>query len=160
MDPDDANIGSTILAEEGYDSIEAAKAVLNSGGLAVEVNNHDVKEALVDFLEQEGETALQHSILPEPASLISIAAIKKISQPAHLKSSDIVVSIITGHGMKAKDMIIQLLPDKMKLHQLASEIIEKKKHDIYKIAAQKGKRINVPADFDAVVQAFKKLKTD
>lgn len=160
LDPEDASIGSTILAEEGYDSIEAAKAVLSSGGLAIEVNNKDIKRVLQDFLEKEESIALKNSILPEPASLISLAAIEKMSQHINLAPDKIVVSIITGHGLKAKEMIEQLLPDKQVLHQTIEKIIEKKKGDISKTAVSKGRRKNVPADFAAIASVFKELKID
>ncbi|WP_157493881.1 pyridoxal-phosphate dependent enzyme [Fulvivirga imtechensis] len=160
VDPEDASIGSTILAEEGYDSIEAAKAVLHSGGLAVAVNNSDVKLVLRDFLEQEEDIALKNSILPEPASLISIAAIEKMSQHINLAPDNIVVSIITGHGLKAQEMMEQLLPEKQILHQRIAKIIETKRGDIAKKAISKGRRKNVPADFDAIAAVFRELKIE
>lgn len=152
---EDANIGSTILAEEGYDSIEAAKAVLASNGLAVEVNSHDIRETLRDFLQQERKLAKEQAVLPEPASLISIAAIKKIKD---LQPDNTAVSIITGHGLKAKEMIDQLLSGYPDLQQLVADIIEKKQDDITLGAVKKGQRRDVGAEFDAVVNVFNELK--
>lgn len=64
----DAKIGSIIVAEEGYDSVEAAKAVLESGGTAVEVGTHNIRKVMVRFLHRERRLALKHGVLPEPAS--------------------------------------------------------------------------------------------
>lgn len=155
LDPQDANIGSTILAEEGYDSIEAAKAVIASDGLAIEVNSHDVQKTLRDFLQKECELAEEHAVLPEPASLISIAATEKIEG---IRPENTVVSIITGHGLKAKEMIDQLLAGYPDLQDLVADIIEKKQHEITVVSSKKGQRRDVVAEFDAVVNVFNELK--
>lgn len=152
---EDLSIGSTILAEEGYDSMEAAKAVLNSGGMAIEVTTADVKNTLKDFLEIEGDLALQNAILPEPASLVSISAIQDIP----LKPSDTAVCLITGHGMKAKEIIDQLLLDHPQLQNLVGQIIQKKKTSITHASHKTGRQKNVNANVEAVVKAFRKLKT-
>ncbi|UII33060.1 pyridoxal-phosphate dependent enzyme [Fulvivirga ulvae] len=155
LNTEDANIGSTILAEEGYDSIEAAKAVISSDGIAVEVNSEDIQNTLRDFLQQERQLAGEQAVLPEPASLISIAAIKKIKC---IQPENTVVSIITGHGLKAKEMIDQLLSGYPDLQHLVADIIKKKQHDISLGSITKGRRRDVAADFDAVVNVFNELK--
>lgn len=157
LDPLDAEIGSTILAEEGYDSMEAARAILESGGDAVEVTARDIQTTFNLFLSQEKSLAIDHGILPEPASIISLSAIQRLKRDFSLGPEDVVVSLITGHGMKAQRVVTDLL-QRSADKRVILEIIEKKEKQSEPKAFELGKRLNVAADFHKVANAFSRLK--
>lgn len=160
LDADDAEIGSIILAEEGYDSIEAAKAVLHSGGTAIVVQRSDMEESLAHLLETEHDMVAKEAILPEPASVTSLAALKKLKTQIRLSENDRVVAIMTGHGMKARTLIDEMLEERSDLQNLVTEIAQQKKEDMVHDAKRMGQRVDVKADYDAVVEAFMQLKRD
>ncbi|MCO6476942.1 MAG: pyridoxal-phosphate dependent enzyme [Phaeodactylibacter sp.] len=157
LDEADARIGSIIVAEEGYDSIQAAKAVLQSGGTAVEVQRPQIRKALSDFLEKEKELALEHSILPEPASYTALAAIEILQKDGYLKPKDQVVAVITGHGLKAREVTDELIGENAALQEVADQVVEQKREDMDPKASTKGRRVKVEASYDAVVEAFLRL---
>ncbi len=158
VDPDDAEVGSIILAEEGYDSIEAAKAVLESNGIAVTLHASDIQRALINFLEQQTILATKHAILPEPASLTSLAALKKLDKQALKKGSNTFVCICTGHGLKAQNKISKLLADKPELKDSIKKIIAKRSKNISSTTARKGNKLSVEADIGSIKKSFFKLK--
>lgn len=150
----DSRIGSIILASEGYDSIEAAKAVNASGGHAVEVTSSDIEMAYHLLLEMESDIACREDILPEPASLISIAAIQQLKKAGMVRKNDLVVSVITGSGVKARKKVEELIPDGEEIHQLVDEILERKKENQYPKAKSLGNIIRIPAGLRALRRAF------
>ncbi|MCB9266364.1 MAG: pyridoxal-phosphate dependent enzyme [Lewinellaceae bacterium] len=157
LEESDARIGSIIVAEEGYDSIQAAKAVLQSGGTAIEVKRHHIRKAMVDFLMKEREKALEHAILPEPASYTALAAIGLLRKEGTLAPKDKVVAVITGHGLKAREVVEEMIGERPELQEVAGRIMEQKKEDMGPKAAIKGKRIQVEASYDALAEAFLRL---
>ncbi len=156
MDKDDAEVGSIILAEEGYDSIEAANAVIESGGAAVELHASDIKQALINFLEKESELALKNNILPEPASLTSLAALKKVKKPE--SDQDIFVAISTGHGLKAQQKIEELLVEKPQLQLQVEEIIAKGEENSDYANDKNGRIAAAGANLDSILESFFKLQ--
>lgn len=159
VDAEDAKVGSIILAEEGYDSIEAAKAVLESNGTAVELHATDIQQTLINFLDLEGSLALNKEILPEPAALTSLTAIEKLKEYGFIASEDVLVSISTGHGLKAKRMLSSLLTSRPDLQDRINHIIAKRKHKMPVNGGYTGKVKQVAAKKDAVRKAFFQLKS-
>lgn len=154
----DAQVGSTIVAEEGYDSIQAARAVLESDGYAVVVRRRHIRRAMSVFLKMEKKKAIEHAILPEPASFTALAAIRRLKKRGILKAEDKVVSVITGHGMKGADAIYELAAGRRELRRTIKEIIRKRKKRTKKDdSIKKGRCFRVNANHDAVVKAFLEL---
>ena len=156
---EDETIGSTIIAEEGYDSIEAAKAVIESNGLATVVDQSQIKSAMHQFLDLEGEKAMENLILPEPCSYISLAAVERIKEREGLSSSQKVVSLVTGHGLKARELMDELLSDRKDLLEMVHRIMEKKEQSMTGIATRAGRRKDVQAEPHAVREAFESLNS-
>jgi threonine synthase len=158
LNPQDAEMGSIIVAEEGYDSVEAAKAVIESGGTGVEVGAASIQHSMVDFLDKEKELALDQSILPEPASCIAIAAVKQLCQRGILQPGETAVPVITGHGIKAQATICKLLLGKPKLIKRMNRIVEHKRQQL-RLQPSKhiGRRVNVRAQYSKVRQTFLRL---
>lgn len=158
LDPEDANIGSIILAEEGYDTIEAARAVMESAGMAVEVTRADIEHYYQLFLERETELAEDENILPEPASIISIAAIEKIRERLDIHSKQRLVSVVTGSGLKARKKIMEMLPEDEETVEMVETILDNKKKNQYPDARKQGRRISVATKVEEVTHAFNELK--
>lgn len=154
----DVEVGSIIVAERGYDSMEAASAVLQSGGEALEINTSDINQALVDFLELEQHQALDHRILPEPAGLTSLAGVSKMMDKGKISPSDRVVCISTGDGLKAQKTIHSLLREKSELLKKADQILETKKALHNGNGTTPGKEIHLSADIDFLKQSFLELQ--
>jgi len=158
LHPQDAKMGSIIVAQEGYDSVEAAKAVLASGGVAVEVSAPAIQQSMHDFLTRERELALDKAILPEPASCIALAAVRQLRERGFLQPGEVSVPVITGHGAKAKETLHNLLRDEPKLIRTMDRIVQKKIPQLKsRKAGQAGRRLSVPAGYGSVQQAFLSL---
>jgi threonine synthase len=155
---EDAEVGSIILAEEGYDSIQAAKAVIESNGVAVELHQSNIQKALIDFLKLEGDFAVEHEILPEPAALTSLAAIKKMKEKIAVSPSDVLVSISTGHGFKAEKVINSLLSGQTDLQKKVHKIVAKRENHMRKASKKQGQKVQVEANIEAVSRAFLQLQ--
>ena len=160
LEQDDHIIGSTIIAEEGYDSMQAARAVLESDGFAIGITKEEVAKTLVNFLEKEKALALRESILPEPASLIALTAARKVQERNTSKKHHRIVSIITGHGLKAESPLYKLLKNRPALQQLTGKLIHQKKRTANLRSPEKGHRFNVTADLDAIRAVFNNLNLE
>jgi threonine synthase len=160
LDLEDQIIGSTIIAEEGYDSIEATKAVLNSGGTAVDIERAEVKRNMKRFLEKEKKLALEKGILPEPASMVALSAARQLQKKNISKKGEKIVTILTGHGLKAGDILTSLLEGRQDLQNIVNEIIDQRKEEILEDAPERGRKVTVPPEFEAVSHAFSNLKKE
>ncbi len=157
LDEDDHIIGSTIIAEEGYDSIQAAKAVLESDGFAVGITRQEVAKTLIHFLEKESDLALRESILPEPASLIALTAARKVQERKTSQEDHRIVSIITGHGLKAKSPLDELLNNRPELRKRTERLIQQKKQKTNATSMEKGHCFHVNASVRTIRPLFNHL---
>lgn len=157
-DDDDAKVGSIILAEEGYDSIQAADAVIKSDGLAVELHASDIRQSLIKFLKKENELALKHSILPEPASMTSLAALIKMKNELDSSKENIIVSVCTGHGLKARQKIDTLLKQQPDLKKTVEQIIARRDENMISPRTNAGTKLLAEDDLASVLEAFLELK--
>lgn len=155
---DHDGIGSIIRAEEGYDSVEAAKSVIESGGAVIDIDTSDLKRALVDFLEQEGFLAIKKGILPEPASLTSLAAARKLKEELSISKEETVVSLITGHGLKAAEVIDSMLDGHPILKKKVKQVLAVRENKMRSVSAPKGDKFQVEANLGAIGQVFSSLQ--
>lgn len=153
----DAKIGSIILAEEGYDSIQAALAVEQTNGLALELTRKDIEELYLLLLDTETELMQEEDIIPEPASVLPIAAAKKLADKSILLPTDTVVAVVTGSGLKAKQKIQEIMADQPDAWKIAEEILARKRKQQYPKDTKKGREVAVPAQKEKVIEAFNKL---
>ncbi|MBP1720261.1 MAG: Threonine synthase [Deltaproteobacteria bacterium] len=78
------------------------KAVEDSGGAFFEVQEVEIKTALIDLARK--------GFYVEPTAAATIAAIPKyLSQ---LKKNEIIVSVLTGHGLKSTEKMLKILEGK------------------------------------------------
>ncbi len=75
------------------------KAVKDSGGDFLEVEEKEIKEALID-LARKGFYA-------EPTAAAAIAAVPKYL--AQLKKDELIVTVLTGHGLKSTEKMLKIL---------------------------------------------------
>lgn len=88
------SIAESIVASESYSSAKAVAALKKSKGFIVKVKDEEIKESLIEILDNEG-------LLIEPSSASVFAALKKIE----IKEGENVVCIATGSGIKMIEKI-------------------------------------------------------
>lgn len=92
------SVAEGIVAEESYNSPQAVRALQESGGYVIEVNDTEILQALKDIIETE-------DIVPEPTAAAVFAALPKLQEP----SGALVVAVNTGDGKKMLAEIEHLL---------------------------------------------------
>ncbi|MBU7014943.1 MAG: pyridoxal-phosphate dependent enzyme [Theionarchaea archaeon] len=84
-----------LVPQVGY---QAYRAVKDSGGVALTVEDGDILEAVFSLATHEG-------IYASTTSAAAIAAAKTLHDSGHIDAQDTVVSVITGGGLKDPDVI-------------------------------------------------------
>ncbi len=105
----------------------ASKAITESGGLSLTVSDQDILIAELQIAKLEG-------VFAEPASAITVAALKKLVDEKRISKDGSVVCLITGSGLKATD-VLQALNKKQKTIGLGLAVSTKQK--ILKILNEK-----------------------
>ncbi|MFA6411004.1 MAG: pyridoxal-phosphate dependent enzyme [Candidatus Buchananbacteria bacterium] len=95
------SIAEGIVAEESYCSPKAVKAVKESNGEVIVVNDKEIKQALAEIITTE-------SLQPEPTSAAVYAALPKIK----IKPKEKVVCIQTGSGERNLSNLLDVLQNK------------------------------------------------
>ena len=88
-----STIADSISAGAPRNLYMAANAVKESNGFAIAVTDDEILSAQKEFIKQTG-------ILCEPSSASVYAAYKKLLSEAKLNSSDKIMLLITGNGLK------------------------------------------------------------
>lgn len=78
----------------------ALNAVNESGGLIDYVTDEEILEAYLLLAKEEG-------VFAEPASAASVAGIIKKAKQGYFSKGDLVVSVLTGHGLKDPNIAIK-----------------------------------------------------
>jgi threonine synthase len=86
-------IADSISVDLPRDGLAALKVLIESEGFPVEVTDEEILDAIKILARTSG-------IFSEPAGATSFAAVKKMTETGDLKSTDKVVSLITGNGLK------------------------------------------------------------
>ena len=116
-----------ILVGNPLQSELATKAIAESEGLALTVSDQDILAAELQIAKLEG-------VFAEPASAITVAALKKLLEEKRIAKDSSVVCLITGSGLKATD-VLQALTKKQKAAGLGLAVSTKQK--ILKILSEK-----------------------
>ncbi len=116
-----------ILVGNPLQSELASKAIIESGGLSLTVSDQDILTAELQIAKLEG-------VFAEPASAITVAALKKLVDEKRISKDGSVVCLITGSGLKATD-VLQALNKKQKTVGLGLAVSTKQK--ILKILNEK-----------------------
>lgn len=86
----------------------AMNAVTESGGLIDFVTDDEILQAYIKIAKTEG-------VFVEPASAASVAGIMKKHKQGYFSKDDVVVSVLTGHGLKDPNIAIQAIDTKPKI---------------------------------------------
>ena len=108
-----------ILMAEPLQGDLAMNAIKESGGLAVTVSDTEILAAELRIAKLEG-------VFAEPASSATIAALEKLRLQGKMYDDGRVMSLITGSGLKATD-VLQALTKKQKTAGLGLELSTKEK---------------------------------
>lgn len=90
------SIAEGIVALESYSSPRALKALKDTNGYIIEVDDNEIKQALKEIISLEG-------LLPEPTAAAVFAGVKKIKT----SKNDVVVCVQTAGGQKNLKEIIE-----------------------------------------------------
>jgi len=108
-----------ILMRDPLNGEWALKAITESGGIAVSVQDSEIFKAEQEIGRLEG-------IFAEPASSATIAALEKLAHQDVIKKGDRVVCLITASGLKATD-VPQALAKRRKTAGVGLELSTKEK---------------------------------
>jgi threonine synthase len=86
-------IADSISVDLPRDGVAAVKAVLESGGFAIEVSDEEILGAIRIVAENEG-------VFAEPAASTAFAGFAKAVQQKKIKDGETAVCMITGNGLK------------------------------------------------------------
>jgi len=86
-------LADSISVDIPRDGVCAVKSVLESKGIAVTVSDQEILTAIK-------ETAQLTGIFSEPAGATGFAAVKKLLRQKKLKSTEKIVIVVTGNGLK------------------------------------------------------------
>jgi len=88
----------------GVSTWQALHVLLDSNGIAQDVNDDDL-------LNMQKELASMEGIFAEASSIASVAALKKLSEQKLIQSNSRIVSVITSSGLKDPDVTRSILPE-------------------------------------------------
>ncbi len=135
-----SSVCSAVTAGNPLDGKKVLKALYDSKGKAVELNDEEV-------LEIEQVMAKEEAIFVEPSGALPMAAVANLAKKKFFKKDEIVVCIATGNGLKDPKSAVKIIPDpptidpeisevdsylKTKLYQLHSEGIKGRKKVLWK----------------------------
>ena len=123
-------ICSAVAAGYPLDGHIILKAIKDSKGFGVEVND-------IDALKAEQSMAKNEGIFAEPSGALPIAGIKKLAAKKFFKPDDVIVAIVTGNGLKDPVSALKILPDPPSIEPDMDEIDNYLKYKIYKIRGTK-----------------------
>ena len=88
----------------GVSTWQALHVLLDSNGIAQDVNDDDL-------LNMQKELASMEGIFAEASSIASVAALKKLSEQKLIQSNSKIISVITSSGLKDPDVTRSILPE-------------------------------------------------
>ena len=97
----------------------ALRAIRESNGLALSVSDKDTLNALSSIAKLEG-------VFVEPASATTVAALDQLVRTNEIDSSDSIVCVVTGMGLKYPEIARILVKGQSKLEQLLSRVEDRK----------------------------------
>jgi threonine synthase len=111
-------IADSISVDIPRDGIMAVKAILESGGDAVQVHDEDILGAIKLIGNKEG-------IFAEPAGAAAYAGVQKMALPGDIGEDETVVAVITGNGLKDVANALKVAGEPIKIEPTLDDV---KKH--------------------------------
>ncbi len=88
-----ATAADSICVDRPRDGLAGVRAVLESGGAAVTVEENEIAEAAIEMARLAG-------VFPEPAAAVPWAAVKRMAGSGSIDKEETVVCLVTGSGLK------------------------------------------------------------
>lgn len=88
-----STVADSISVDRPRDGLAAVKAVIQSGGEAVTVEDGEILAAIPEMARTTG-------VFPEPAAATSWAGVKQLLQQEKISNDELVVCIVSGSGLK------------------------------------------------------------
>lgn len=86
-----------------FEGVTALNLIRETGGTSISVNDNEILDALKLLASKE-------AVIAEPASSVTIAALKKLRDSSIMHSDESVICILSGSGLKDLSMISKILP--------------------------------------------------
>jgi len=96
---------------------KAIRAIRESKGTAETVSDQEI-------LEAQGMLARHEGLFVEPASASSIAGLKKLVEVGSVDKDDTIVCVLTGHGLKDPDIVMQTCRKPVEIEAKIGPILE------------------------------------
>ena len=129
--PNDA-IASDLVFRSPPRARDAVRAIVESGGSAISVLEHEILCGLELLARSEG-------ILAEPSAAVAVSGLAKLVENGEVGSSEVVVLVVTGSGLKAVSAVAKRL---LKGFVLSSEApsrgLGRTKREILRVVAALG----------------------
>jgi len=90
---DACTVADSISVDRPRDGLAAVKAVIESGGCAVAVDDEDILAAIPEMAAATG-------VFPEPAAAAPLAAVRQMVAERKIESDELVVCLVSGNGLK------------------------------------------------------------
>lgn len=111
-------IADSISVDQPRDGYMAVKAVLESGGDAVQVSDEEILEAISLLGKNEG-------IFAEPAGSAAYAGVRKMAELGELSSEETIVAVITGNGLKDVSSALKVAGEPEKIDPTMEDVRKK-----------------------------------
>jgi len=86
-------VADSISVDRPRDGLAAVLAVIQSGGAAIAVNDHEILKGVPNIAQSTG-------VFPEPAAATPWAAVRQMARDEIIDHDELVVCVVTGSGLK------------------------------------------------------------
>ncbi|MCE1247421.1 MAG: threonine synthase [Firmicutes bacterium] len=108
-------VADSISVDIPRDGVMAVKAVIESGGDAVQVTDEEILDAIKSLGNKEG-------IFAEPAGAAAYAGVKKVTLLGDLGEDETVVAVITGNGLKDVANALKVAGEPVKIEPTLEDV--------------------------------------
>lgn len=122
-------ICSAVAVSMPFDGPKVLKALKDSHGSAVSVSDEEV-------LMMEQNVAKEEAIFVEPSGALPMAAVAKLAEKGFFKSTDVIVCVATGTGLKDPKSAVKMIPDPPTIDPDISEVDNYLKYKLYQIQSE------------------------
>jgi threonine synthase len=132
------SIAEGIVARDCYDGTKALRALKESNGMTVAVDDLEVIEYMELLAGKEG-------VFVEPTSATTLAAVGKLRETYALDKSDRIVCILTGSGLKAtKEVMVKCKKEVKPVDKVKKTDYSALIKDIAKVAKKQFPSLQIP----------------
>jgi threonine synthase len=132
------SIAEGIVAKDCYDATKALRALKESNGITVAVDDLEVIEYMEMLAGKEG-------VFVEPTSATTLAAVGKLRETYAIDKSDKIVCVLTGSGLKAtKEVMVKCKKEVKPIDKVKKGDYISLVKDIAKVAKKQFPSLQIP----------------